>query len=237
MRKPSIDYSKYSQEDLESALAGIDRERYPENYQALLQALKAAQPLNDPSGPPPVQVLLRSGDSRIEKPTPMPSGYARFERPDGSILLQQRHDLLAAIPFAIVLIVVTLASNHKEGAFTSLQISLSILFLVLTAILSISRRSVILDRQRLEVRYGIGKCFVSKTQLRPDIRYVRFENSPSSDGDTFTLVIGSRPERELRFSGEKDASLWLGWEIAVWAGVPFLKSRQGGWNIFKWGSD
>lgn len=84
----TIDYSKYSYHELHQALAAVDRERFPENYQAIIKELEARKA----SGDVPLSIV---------KPTPYFAGFWRrvFAHIVDTLLLSSATMLLGSLLF------------------------------------------------------------------------------------------------------------------------------------------
>lgn len=120
MHNKPLDYSKYSREDLESALSGIDREKYPETYQALISALQTVRDR--------LEVRAKDEAIRLERERgrpihgsdfPMPSSFWVEKLSNGTRILHRSRSWFTFIASLGFLLVFFFFMHHITGATES----------------------------------------------------------------------------------------------------------------------
>lgn len=194
----SIDYSRYSIEDLHSALASIDREKYPENHRNLLRHIEnRMQKENLPAERNVTQAFAIAGT--------------------GTRFLAMLIDSLLFLPFAFAL----LSLRHSPAAFLSFYLGLAILGFVYPLIFhfkygaTLGKRAMGIqvvkdDFSRLDLATSFRRSMVDGILMLLFIFFLvgNFNSlpaaSPLGEARDLKAIINNGPQGSIRFL----QSLW-----------------------------
>ena len=218
------DFEKYRLDELESSLAGIDREKYPENYAKLLEIIERRR---------------REAPPEVRNNAP-PAGFLATLHGDGSIEIQYSESFkVDAIAFhAIFLFVWTLV-----GITVLFQLGFTWTLLLWMAVWALGEFQV--GRQFLSMVFGRVRLHLTGSEIQVTKYFHKWEKTYSIRKDWIKRVwqlkdrqgdSDSEPGWGLRVTALKDhpilesqeyeKSEWLGGVSAKWAGVEFAKAAK-----------
>lgn len=217
----SPDFDKYDLESLMSSLAGIDREKYPENYRKLICAIEKRKRER------PIEVVQRS----------IPEGFKSTLQSDGSILIEftERHRVGISTFILLWLIGWTWGgigalSRVGESWFVVFwSIGWAISEVAVTAYLlwlQFGKCSFALKDDEMVFRKQIFKWGKSQSIQKSRIKRIFQIQDIKEDSETqpkWGLKIQLPREVYLLKGQEYENSEWLGGILEKWSGMKFEK--------------